>query len=332
MATELINGQRRWGVTRDEKGHRTYKITHLVKALTTDGPFAIANTPGLPLPGSFWNFDGDVDAWAFCKQDLKATTLTKNEPNQFWEVEQTFTSKPGDSRQCKDETIEDPLLVPDGISGGFVRYTEERPIDKNNNPIKNSSHEMATGPQVEFDVNRPTVRIVQNRIGLELSLITSQVDTLNDAALWGLSAAKIKLSNFSWSRELYGVCNFYYVRIFDFDVNFDGWSRDITDEGTMVLNGHHDITETTGTGPDQGTGTGTDAQRTGWVVDNIGGAAPDATNPQHFVKYKDLNGENARILLDGAGLPLDDDSNPVITTFDHYQESNFLLLGIPTSL
>jgi hypothetical protein len=59
---------------------------------------------------------------------------------------------------------------------------------------------------------------------------------------------------------------------------------------------------------------------------------PDSTNPQHFIRYKDRNGENARVLLDGAGIPIEDGATPVYRDVEYYPESNFLLLGIPLTL
>ncbi len=326
MAAVIDGGPMIWSAVRDEEGHRTYKVSHLVKALVSDGPATIMQTPGLPAIGSTWIFSGtlnDVDIWAFCYPTMRVSHHQgkKGEPHKWWEVTQTFSTKP--LNRCQDTTIEDPLLEPDRLSGSFIKYTTEALLDGTGSPILNSSHEVMRGPQVEIDANRPTVRIEQNRILLQLGVVTPMIDTTNDATLWGLSARKIKLSNFSWERLLYGVCNFYYIRIFDFDINFNTFDRVIADEGTMVLNGHHDT--------DEGTGTGTAVGGfTGWQLDDIGGTAPDATNPQHFIKYQDINGNPARILLDGAGLPLDDFATPVTQTVVMYPTSNFLTLGIPT--
>jgi hypothetical protein len=67
-----------------------------------------------------------------------------------------------------------------------------------------------------------------------------------------------------------------------------------------------------------------------WVLDAISGGIPDHTNKQHFIRFKDFNGENARTQLNGSGAP------SVTTVFknkvEYYPESNFLLLGIPVSL
>ena len=93
-----------------------------------------------------------------------------------------------------------------------------------------------------------------------------------------------------------------------------------------------------------------------WILDDIDGSPPDPDNPAHFDRYKDRNGENARVLLNGYGLPAETavltgtGTGTVVGTgsgtgtgtgkfsreaaevlLDYYEEANFLLLGIPTS-
>lgn len=311
MATALVPGQRTWSLTRDDEGHREYVITHLVRAAATDGPKAVMDTPGLPVVGAVWNFDGDLDVWAFCTPSMKITPLIDKEPNQFWEVEQTFRTRP--ITRCQDETVDNPLLEPQQVSGGFVKYTKEVTEDKDGNPIKSSSHEIFRGPQVEFDHNRPTVRISQNVSQLRLGTITQMVDTVNDSALWGLAARCVKLSNVSWERKQWGQCETYYTRTFEFDIDFNTFDRTVLDMGKMVLSGHWN--DETGV----------------WTLDNVGGSAPDASNPTHFINAIDQNNNPIELLLDGAGKPLTDITAPVTINIQYYTESNFLSLGIPTS-
>ena len=46
------------------------KTGRIVAANVTDGPQVVMNAPGLPIVGSFWNFDSDTDQWAFCHPDM----------------------------------------------------------------------------------------------------------------------------------------------------------------------------------------------------------------------------------------------------------------------
>lgn len=324
MTASLINeGLWTWSLTRDSEGHREYTVVHRVTADKLDGPQTVMNTPGLPTIGSIWNFDNDSDAWAFCWPNMQVTPGLKGQAQTEWKVEQLFSTKP--LSRCQDESIEDPLLEPQKVSGSFVKYTKEVTHDKDNIAILTSSHEAIRGPQAEFDHNRPTVRIQQNVAALGLETFSEMVDTVNDDTLWGLAARKIKLSNVSWERVLFGLCNFYYTRTFEFDINFSTFDREVLDEGTKVLNGHWDTTAGTG-------GTG------GWVLDDIDGIAPDRDNPQHFMRAIDRSGNPIKIILDGNGEPSDADiagtgttGSPGTIDIQYYSESNFLLLGIPTS-
>ncbi len=89
----------------------------------------------------------------------------------------------------------------------------------------------------------------------------------------------------------------------------------------------------------------------GWELELINGRLPDPNNPSHFVRYKDRNGENTRVRLNGAGLPAETSIivpgiGQVVPTFNNsvfqstagnvkvegYREKDFLQLGsIPTS-
>ena len=320
MTASVIGKQITWSASRDDEGYRNYKITHLVKSDVLDGPQVVMGASGLPTTGSAWNFDNDLDPWAFCLPALSVSIHKekKGDKNRYWLVENTFSSKPQD--RCQDETIEDPLLEPQKVSGSFVKYTEEAVKDRFGEHIQSSSHEQIRGPQVEFDANRPDVHIGQNVANLELDVFSEMVDTVNDAPLWGLGIRRIKLSNVAWERKLYGLCNFYYTRSLSFDINFDTFDRIIRDEGTKVLPGKWINVKTNPT----------------WEAE----AGMDKDNPSIFVRFKDSRGEIARVILDGVGNP----ATSLLQTgtgsltdageidVEYYPESNFLLLGIPISL
>lgn len=322
---------------RDEEGHRTYMVTHIVRgAAGSDGPAEVMQCAGLPAIGDTWSMlnGNDVDVWAWCTPYMKVTIhqAREGDPVEYWAVQQKFTTKP--MKRCNTAQIEDPLSEPQKVSGSFVKYTKEVYKDRFGRWIRSSSHEQIRGPQVEFDSNRPTVRIEQNVLSLGLSTFSQMVDTVNDSTLWGLPRRCIKLSNVSWERKLYGVCTYYYTRSFDFDIDYNTFDRTVPDEGTKCLNGRWATEDEISSGI------------TGWVLVDVDGSPPDKTNPLHFVRYKDRNGENARVMLDGNGLPADtdvatnvsgsgtttNDSGPAATIgIEYYPESNFLTLGIPTS-
>lgn len=298
MAVQAAKAFDCWS-TRDREGHREYHIVHKVQTTTPlryvgaawqgDGPESISSAADLPVTGDFWNYGNDSDAWAFCLPTKSIRPIKEGGgPVQFYTVESVFSTKPLD--RCMSDRPDDPLDEPQRVRGNSIRYTIEAYKDRNGDPIMSSSHEMFRGPQVEFDGGRDQVTIEQNVADLELGLCTSLRNNLNDDVLWNLQARRIKLSDFSWEELWYGTCIYYYKRIFTFDIRNDPedlFDRLILDEGTKVLNGRWD--ETTGL----------------WVDVDVGGSAPDKDNPQHFIRYKDRNEENARVVLDGKGRPAD---------------------------
>lgn len=284
-------------MSRDADGHRTYTIKHLVQGSTLDGPANILTTPGLPTPGSHWIVDNDIDLWAFCRWDAVVRPQVENEPNEFWEVEQTFSTKPPDTRSCREFQVEDPLLEPPKISGSFAKYNEEATHDRFGRLLTNSSYEQLRGPKVEFDKGRATIRIQQN-VGTALQgyqLPAQMLDCVNSSPLWGLPARCIKLSSAPWELHFVGNCDYFYSRTLEFDVAVrrspitgeyvSGFDRDITDEGTKALNGHWDFLSGA------------------WILDDIGGGAPNQFDPSHFSLVKDRQGENMAVRLDGTGKP-----------------------------
>ena len=118
---------------------------------------------------------------------------------------------------------------------------------------------------------------------------------------------------------LYGVCTFYYKRVFDFEIDFNTFDRQTPNYGTMCRRGKWN--RTTGK----------------WEPDT----SLDSNDPQNFIRFKDYNGENRRVLLDserdpivnaegtGTGTGTGTGSGVNYIDIDHYDESNFLLLGIP---
>jgi len=299
-----------WGGDRDQEGHRTYHVVHIVRALRSDGPYVVMQASGLPVVGSSWAFGNDFDPWAFCTPEMRVSIHKEKEGDfssrtnslQYWRVRQTFTTKP--LNRCQDESIEDPLLEPPRYGGSFVKYVKEVQKDKDGNAILTSSRELVKGSLVEFDHNRPTVWVEMNSASLGLSTFAAMVDNVNDGAMWGLSARCVKLSNVTWERKIYGTCDFYYTRRFDFDIRYDTFDTSPIDSGVKAF-GHWDP-------EDKDTWTTTD----------------------HLLAYKDKQGNYGRVMLNGAGIPIADDADPVNipgAPVEYYPETNFFILGIPAS-
>ena len=310
--TAALFGYLDWGVERDEEGHRKYSLKSLVQCTSVnDGPAIVMNAVGLPAIGAPWSLGNDFDGWATCDPGLTVSRKGeyRNEPGIWWEVDQTFSTRP--LERCQDTSIDDPLLEPPRVSGSFARFQKEISKDRNGNLIIASNQEPITG--IMKDASRPTVVVEQNVAILGLGTFSSMVDTVNDGNLWGLTSRKIKLSNVAWSRKLFGTCDFYYTRKLDFEVRFEGFDEtEILDAGYKVLRGKW----STGDPPV-------------WTTD---GSAVQ-TNKDHYILAKDPNDENEvkKVLLDGSGRRLTGTSTPVFRpTVEKYDESDFLLLGVPT--
>ena len=287
MATVLLPGQTTWEGERDDEGHREYKVTFRVQGSTLDGPANVLQTPGLPVFGTYWVIDNDADLWAWCRWQASVKPEVEGEPNEFWKVTFTFSTKPPDrdDRACKDSEVQDPLQEPPKINGSFVVYSEEATKDRFGRPILNSAFERLRGPQVEFDANRPQVKIEMNVAQLDFAFLSVMGNSVNDQELWGMPARCIKLSEIEWERRYYGTCYIYYTLHLTFDIRADSFDRDLLDEATKVLSGHWD----------GATGA--------YFLDPINGSPPVASNPQHFVRFKDRLGNPMKGILNGAGLP-----------------------------
>lgn len=319
MAATIASGPRVWGMTRDREGQRTYNVTHQVRcSLQTDGPAIVMNTPGLPWIGSQWNFgSGEFDLWAYCYPDMEITQEFEEEgPCLYFNVTQKFGTRP--MKKCQDETVEDPLMEPQKISGTFVTSKKPRWYNFDGTLIKNSSHERIP---VDFDDGLPTVRVEQNVATLGLSTFAGMIHNVNSVPMWGLAARCVKLSNITWRRNVNGMCDFYYTRIFDFEVNPDTFDLTIPDRGTMALGDY----DSDGGDPDATPARAPSATYGEWVV------AGDEENPLDFNRFKDKTGEPAHCYLNGHGVPVDDIDDAESITVQGYSESNLFLLGVPAT-
>lgn len=344
MAVSVRPGPRTLGGERDDEGHRTFDVVFLCDTAITDGPMDLFMCPDLPQPGDVWTGilgGADVNAYFYPTMKVSIHEEKEGSPARVWKVACKASTKP--LKRCQTTSIENPLAEPMKISGSFTKYTKEAFRDRFGEQIVNSSHERVHGPGVEFDNNRPSVKIEQNVAALELSLFSGMIDHLNDSTLWGLPKRCVKLSNASWERLLLGVCSFYYKRTFEFDIQYDSFDRWLMDEGNRVLHGEwaKDAADMAtgnrppGDPPDPGSL---------WKLLTIDGDAPDRNNPQHFIRYKDRNGEMSRAILNGRGEPIPAAPAGTATGTDfsfgaagyiyvqYYPEANLLLLGIPTTL
>lgn len=314
----IVPGHRTWSGSWDEEGNREYKVKYLICAGSLMGPAVVSQTPGLPVIGSPWVIDLDLDLYAWCRPNRTFRPLVENEPNYWWEAEFTFSTKAQrpEVQRCHEASIEIPTLEPPKVSGSFSKFTREVVYDLFGQAVKNSAHEQMRGPQMEFDHNRPTVRIEQNVYPLGIETFAPAIDAVNSTPMWGLPPRTVKLSNVSWDRQLYGLCFVYYKRTLEFEVDYNTWDHYLLDEGTKVLRGDWDYDFLSAT-----------------YGEYVAAAGVSVNNPQDFVRYKDWYGENARVVLNGAGMPVSDTGVPGYIPVWYYRPFDFFASGlVPATL
>lgn len=313
----------------DERGFRTYVVPFKVKVNpSTEGPYSALGASGLPAVGSSWNtlFSGDADTHAWCRPTKEVTPLDNQREGvspEFYIVTCTFSNQPQErnSDRCHTSETASPLQEPRKINIQYQPYTEEASHDRYGRRITSSSHEPIHGPVNEWELHQAVVTITENVADSQLSLMEQMKDSVNAIAMWGFPPRTIKFNPVSVERQFYKNCLVYYVRTIVFKVKYrrldgvisdssttgtaidllpptsayESWDRDTWDEGTKVLRGYWS---------DASAAVGTSAGfRTHWTLSDIDGMAPDKDNPQHFIRFKDWNGENQRTLLDGEGEP-----------------------------
>ena len=296
--TASVLGEVGWGLTVDKEGHRDYDITWLIQTTDVDdGPAVVFFASGLPVIGSTWSFGNDSDPWAFCWPNWKVTKALDRdeEPGNHWHLTQIFSTKP--LSRCQDDAIENPLSEPYQVSGSFRKEQKEAVRDKDGDLILSSSWERF--PNMMYDEPFPTVNISYNVLGNPLALYAPMIETVNSAAMWGLSPRTIKLDNASFERRLYGTCTFYYNIAYEFSINYNTWDRYAIDGGTKHL---------------------------------MAGGDPDV--PEDFELNRTRHDDEivGWMPLDGSGNLLPFGSSPVYKLIQKHPESDFSLLGIPLTL
>lgn len=320
----IVLGRINWGLRYEKDYHRDYGVTWLVETESPeDGPAIVVNAAGLPSPGSVWQQGNDYDPWAYCWPDWTVEPVVDKEPNCLWEVSQTFSTKP--LNRCVEQQFQNPLSEPPKLSGGWSKITEEMRLDRHGKPVMSSSHETIRGSYLEFDENRPNAQIEYNTLYFPLSFYTPYMNVVNDAPIWGFEKRCVKLGHFSWQRQVFGTCSFYYTVRVEIEVNRKTFDRDIPDVGHRVLMGYSPSTK---------------------VKPKLNPEAPDPSEAAFFgVKIKDNpanfepwaskdNDKLGQVFLKGDGTPVLSGNMEDVAKIhvEKYEEANFYLLGLPPVL
>lgn len=292
MAAQLEGGPIALSGSSDVEGHRTYKVSHRVNVTADgtnfDGPQIAMDCEDLPQEGDTWAFGNDLDQWAWCTAEKTCEPVQPKQgfPIVQFIVTQTFSAKPppANRQRCNDIRIEDPLLEPIKIRVSTTQDKEEAVYNVWGLAVTNSAHEPMRGPQMEFNRSYFKVRFEKNVPYHNLPLLSAFRDTVNMFPIWGMPPRTVLLSSIDLDRKYLGRCQEYWTLILEFEIREDTWDRDLLDEGTKALHGEFNSAGE-------------------YVLIDIDGEPPDPFNPAHFSQFKDRNGENCRVILNGRGVP-----------------------------
>ena len=229
LAVDEIKGVRSRSI--DAQWHRTYKRAWRV---TTDGPFAtgaLGATLAIPVFfGQYYTFyDGltliEFDEFAFA---LKIDTVEEGVDGCNWIV--TVEYGPYDPTQFP----ENPLNHPIKISWGENRFDQVVFEDINGNPVVNSAGDYFD-PPVTCDDSRPTLRIVRNEPTYIPQYALTWKDTTNLDTFYGFAPGTVKMSTPLGELDYNPICGFYYIVTYQFEINPNGWAKQILDQGMRQI-------------------------------------------------------------------------------------------------
>jgi len=181
--------------------------------------------------------------------------------------------------------------------------------DKDGNPIRNSAHEPVSHSRLIKDTNKTEITLKQWVPSDDTTAIGTFINKINDDVLWGFAANTIKLHDWDWEEHISAENATHFRRILIFRHNPDTWNPTVPDQGTKVVDAN--------------------------VVPGTGGTG----DPTKTIVYKDRNGENTNIPLDGSGNAA---TSSVQTNIDPdgsgdgnvklYPTVDFSQLGLPAAL
>lgn len=247
MTGITVVGARNVSCTRDEDGHRNYTVNWLVHTdNSAKGPgYILANWP-LAAPGAPYLLSAvERDLWAFCTPELNISAhpdVTDGDPIQDWIVTQSFTTKP--TWRCNTNPIENPLMEPWDVNISYrheqkeaTEYWEESgdpPVYTEKKPLVMKNGERIKGSVVEIKVSHLSIELTKNYAYIDVPLISSLLNKLNDTELWGVGKREILFADVRGERLAYGNCGFYWRMTFTFDINEDGFDPTIPWWGSRV--------------------------------------------------------------------------------------------------
>ena len=272
----------------DSDGYKRYEIGLKIRPeFDNEGPAsALLNTAGVPIPGTIWAYGDEVDASVWCSEECEIEPVVEDECVMY-KASFSYTNKPkeGKYRRCNDERFDNPLLETPKVRVTYKGKKTKATKDRFGLQVKTSSHEIVRGSATEFDDFNAVVTIEQNVPVYVLAFNVGFINRVNDRFLYGMPPRTILCKNVEAEERFFGSCYKYWNRKVEFEVDYDGFDKDIVDEGTKVLKGAWSKDTRT------------------WVVGTVDGQPANPYNPTHFDRFLDAKGNPAKVILDGLGKP-----------------------------
>lgn len=288
---------------------------------------------GLPVIGTPYKIGNDNDPYALCLPDPEINPVhQRGEPHDLWTATFRFSTRYMERSQCdpEDETgnfaVKDPLSEPWIEAGTYYKFTKLADkcsklifqdssgnilysVDQASSgqplqDIRNSAFEVIP---LEVDDGRATLQLTHNYLyhpltwdstmGADIVPLPTLVNCVNSVQLWGFQPRCVKLSNYTYTRIVYGKCTYFYRITFDFDINVKTWDKPLADRGTQCLAVYNPKNANCNPPP--------------WtqLQPNSTNPATDLPyliyqNPANFERYADNSGELVLKALNGFGVPV----------------------------
>lgn len=217
-------------MTIDGDGYKTYTSIY---GVTCTNPYELADDVSFASGVSSW---GDAYTWgaggnpdAFCNGKEVARDQ-KDADHKEWLITCTFTNKPSGKRERSSGNVAtSPLSEPWKPSGSFATGTRVTNIDKDGAPI------LTTGLEPKyFEVpdGYDTLTLEGVSQVMSISQRSQAINRCNSAAIWGLTARQLYLSQWVWSEEYHGSQQYFRHRM-EWWIKYAGWNEVWLNEGTQ---------------------------------------------------------------------------------------------------
>lgn len=285
-------------------GEKEFHVSYHVRTDSRfTGPLEIKNSIVQALPGQFYQYGDDSDQKALLDQNNMSIVRMRtgqDDSHQHWEVRLVYTTQATFRNACDWSNV-DPWDRPARWGGNFQPSYEEMTGTYNGGKVLNSAGQpYPRMPQRElrrhsFWVSRSYNPTILNKD--TFPQFEALAGSLNDANLWHYPIKTLRLFDMQWTQE-------------DYNSSADG--RGCIQVPNCRFYMLYDPGEHQEELLDEGYMEKVSATETAYKTDR---------NGLPVISVQKLNGN---------GLVLDPDSDPVVTYYDKYEPKDWSILGLPT--